>query len=755
MMRLREAGLFLLCSILICLAVFRGALWGSRILAPLDIAPMIFSKYSYVNPSAGKIPANHYIIDQLTFDLPLQYTLYHSYRHGEIPWWDPYTYAGRPLLADAHVNGTDPIRLICYLTLPFVGAYNWNLILKSILTGLGMFLLLRHLRFALSISLPLALTYQFAGCFAIFFGHPWIQASFAYYPILWMVWAAALERPAWRLNGVAALLCALIFYSGNLQSHAYLLVFGLGFFIGYGFLNRSVALRTFRLVAFSGLIGAALAAPVVWPQIEFYGNSLRTASSSPSSHWACLTGIASLSSAFPWVLGTFRTLDVSKLVGVNAAGFVVFIGSAAFFLAAIGLWKSDFESVEQRSARRAAAALVLLYFFVCSTPLLNVLYNRMAPIAVMGLTVLAAGGLHRIAVFDRPLSKLSWMIAGFVVVVMLSLNVAAFVIYPRYIERVRTLVVSRDQTNLSFDQTPALRAFQVDNLPREISMQNPETVLASLSLVVLALYLRRRQPVVVMQAALLTLNFIPVVLFFTRYAPNHPVSYWQHLLADGVEQNRVAALLNRGGLRLLENCPGVNEMLFPNNMAHLRRVHAVHGYSALQPASLFRWPFSEPPPQPIADFVYTSKERAESVGKLTQVTSKEKSRLRCEQRDVSITGETLNTLTVAIAPGPAAQLLRTDTFYPGWQARWNGQAIMLRQSGKLPFSTIDIPSSEKVGTITYTYRPSHFLTTISLATSAALLLFVSLFFAKSTSIQPTQSHIFYARSRRPLKAPQA
>src|SRR4029077_15597114 len=129
MNRAREIGFFLLCSVLICLAVFRGAFWGSRILAPVDIAPTIFSKYRYVDPKAGNVPANHYIIDQLTYDLPLQHTIYEAYRQGEIPWWDPYTYAGRPLLADAHVNGTDPIRILCYLTLPFVSAYNWNLIL--------------------------------------------------------------------------------------------------------------------------------------------------------------------------------------------------------------------------------------------------------------------------------------------------------------------------------------------------------------------------------------------------------------------------------------------------------------------------------------------------------------------------------------------------------------------------------------------------------------------------------------------------
>jgi hypothetical protein len=83
-----------------------------------------------------------------------------------------------PLLADAHVNGTDPFRILCYFSLPFVPAYNWNLILKSILTGLRMFMLLRHLQFARSISVPLGLTYQFAGCFAFFFGHPVFRLHF-------------------------------------------------------------------------------------------------------------------------------------------------------------------------------------------------------------------------------------------------------------------------------------------------------------------------------------------------------------------------------------------------------------------------------------------------------------------------------------------------------------------------------------------------------------------------------------------------
>jgi hypothetical protein len=317
-------------------------------------------------------------------------------------------------------------------------------------------------------------------------------------------------------------------------------------------------------------------------------NSIRLASFSSSSKLTCLAGLLSFSSIFPWALGTFRTLDIGKLIGVNAAGFVVFAGSAAFCLAAIGCWNRKL--AEQRGARRMAIAMVLTYFVVCSTPLLSILYTRMAPMAVIGIIVLAALGLTYIADRERPLKKLGWTIAGIAVAVALMLNVTAFVIYPRVIGRARALVAAQEQTNVSFDQTPDLRTFQIENLPREISLLNLETSLALASLLVLAIYLGRRRSTSVMQWAVLTLNFLPAILFFSRFIPNHPVEYWDRLVASGPEQRRVATALNPGHLRLLEESPGLNEMLFPNNMGHLQQVHTVHCLSALQPASLFNLP---------------------------------------------------------------------------------------------------------------------------------------------------------------------
>jgi hypothetical protein len=80
----------------------------------------------------------------------------------------------------------------------------------------------------------------------------------------------------------------------------------------------------------------------------------------------------------------------------------------------------------------------------------------------------------------------------------------------------------------------------------------------------------------------------------------------------------------------------------------------------------------------------------------------------------------MNTLTVSIGPGAADQLVRTDTFYPGWRAKLNEQPIPLEHGGS-PFSTINLPADNAPSIVSYTYRPSHLVATTCLAITAGLV----------------------------------
>jgi len=725
-MTARLWGWFLAAQVLACGFVFRDALWTTTLLAPLDIAPAMFSKYRDLNPASSGVPANHHIIDQLTYDLPLQRVIHDAYRRGEMPWWDPYTLAGRPLLADAHISGTDPVRWVLYHLLPFEAAYNWTRVVHYLFTGLGMLLLLRSLGVGAAAALLLSLGFQFAGAFAVFFGHPWVQASFLYYPFLWLAWNQCLAGRAW-MAGVSAVLIGAIFYSGNLQSHSYVVLFAISFAFGRAGLNPRAWIPVAGWLAGTGLLGALLAAPVLLSQGELYSLNVRGVSA-PFDPRGYLAGPASLVTAYPWSFGTFRTLDLSKLLSRwSHLGFVVFIGTPAFFLAGVGA-VSDPGKLWRTRARRTALGLVMFYLLIVSTPLNTYLYMRAAPLAVMGLTVLAGLGWQRLMEKEeswRRWGRSAWVLA---LAAALVTNAFALVLYPRLQPRIQAYVERASVSGANLDEAKALREFQVRNLPSEISFRNPEAVLGCFGLIAVGFWLcfpavRRRRGA---GLALLLLNLLPVLLFSQRAIPRQPMSLWARLQAGGAEQRKVMAATQGQSLRVLETAPGLHEQLFPNAMAALYGVRTVHGYAALYPRCFHSLSPSELDPwrSQLADWTYESKARGLVAGEFRTNAVSGLARfqwLSATPRPFQVAQRGLNRIEVSLVEGPSGRMLWTDTSYPGWKAWVDGVGTPLRPTGPC-FNEIEIQASARK--LVLEYKPRYWQVGRNLAWSAAVIILV-------------------------------
>ena len=720
-MKAKEAAVFILVSLLISLGVFREAMWGARLLAPLDILPNAFVHYKFMDSGASGIPDNHHIIDQILYDLPLQHLIYENVRKGIIPWWDPYTYGGRPLLADAHINGTDPVRLLCYFAMPFELAYNWSLILKSILTGLGMFFLLRYFGFSIGASTVFALTYQFAGCFAVFFGHPWIQGSFLYYPYLWWAWDRGIAGRFGTHAVAGAVLCALVFYSGNLQSHIYLPLFASAFLAGAAIARAGHLGRRLFLVGVSGLLGAFLAAPVLLNQVEFYLLSTRAVADNAWGAIDVLKGPLSLAGVFPWALGSFRTIDLSKVVGSGSLGFTLFTGTAASILALVAIWQMFRNSAHVTSAAWTSLLLVVGYFGVISTPLEHILYTRSSALAVMGLILLAAAGFRSVLnSFTPALRKLGFFTIGITAVGVVCLQ-AALSFYPRFEPEIRKVFLSRVEAHAHSIASEKLRAFQVSNFPHEVGPVNPEVALAVLSCLTLGIALlqtgaARRSRLLFFSTGL---GLCSVLFFYARFVPSHPVELWTRMLAGGPAQARVIEAAEGSYSRVFE-IADMQEMIFPNAIGALYRVHAVHGYSALQPTSIFRYPPGAPPvPKSWIADIFVDENRTVKSGR----TGTGLARFRWasgEGRHVSIIHEDLNSVTVSISPGPAGDLIRTDTFYPGWTlVSGSGRTEPEQKMGPC-FSTTAVETSTTQLDIVFRYRPRYLNASLLLVAAAFL-----------------------------------
>ncbi len=710
-MRLRPVLLFLTVSFGLLAALFFRAMTGAHLLAPLDLAPALFQHYAWVDPGHSGVPANHYIIDQLTYDLPLQRQIHAAVRQGQLPWWTPLDLGGRPLLADAHINGTDPLRLLLYRCLPFEAAYNWNLLLHSLLAGLGAFCLLRSLGSRPFLAGVLALTWQFSGPMTLYFGHPWIQSAFIAYPFLWLAWNRLAQGASAAALGAAALATAWALLGGNLQSHAYLPLFALAWLAGTCWTEPKAWLRLLPWVAASGLLGALIAAPALAPELDLYRQTQRL----PALTFKLIhagAAPASLSFLFPWSLGTFKTVDASKLFGQSTLGFQLFVGLPAG-LAAFGalLLRRTAEpgNPAVRPANRRVAGLLLLgYVLILATPAVLFLYTRIAPLMTLALVVLAAEFLPRLQSESFPrLGQWLWR-GGWALLAATTL--AGLLILPKLEPKLEAALLRRGAEGTSMDEAPELRRAQARRLAEELSPANPELLLGLLSVLALGWCLQRspshRAPGHF--AAIVCVGLLPLLAFQFRFAPSHPRVMWDRLLAGGPLQNELRGESRLGAIRFEDTLAGLHQQVFPNCFSQLYGVQTLHGYAALRPPHLLRT--TNGPAllgdRPLTDCQLTGSNTVRRLP--AEFTSRWIVRRDSVPVPHAVTAvrESWNALEIDFAaPGQegSAELIWTDTYAPGWRATVNGSPAELVQFERL-FSRVQLPAAQ--GTVRLAYHPA-------------------------------------------------
>jgi len=187
-----------------------------------------------------------------------------------------------------------------------------------------------------------------------------------------------------------------------------------------------------------------------------------------------------------------------------------------------------------------------------------------------------------------------------------------------------------------------------------------------------------------------------------------PLAVWRQLLEGGPEQRRAAELLRPEGLRLLELTPDPNDFLFPGALSQLFKVHVWHGHSSMviKNAHVLGLTASTNLPG-YSDYIYRSLS-GQPAGELVRQNNDSRGTARFHwaeetPRTVSITNESLTRLELAVSSGPAADLIRTDSYYPGWRIESDGTGAQM--SFEPPcFFRIHIPAETRRLTLVYEPR---------------------------------------------------
>ena len=334
-----------------------------------------------------------------------------SVRHGSVPLWDPYTFAGHSFIGEMQTAAFYPLHLV-FALFPANGngllstrLYHFYFVFTHLLAAYFMFALIREMGLNRFPALLAGLCYSLGG----FLGAaPWphLLESAVWLPLQFLLMLRALQAPALRRSltyaALAGLTLGLSILAGGLHivmMQAIVLVSAAAYYASH---NRSGWWRTTATAAVLVITGLAAGAVQLLPSAEYSARAIRfiSGTSLPATQ---KIPIAYLVDYF-WpssVLSYLFAWNSQDKMGPGEA-LSPYLGVFPLLLAIIGFWKYR----ELPWVRYAAGLALAAFLFSLGAP--SVLYgliyalvpllwmareaSRFLYIAHFGLVILAAYG---------------------------------------------------------------------------------------------------------------------------------------------------------------------------------------------------------------------------------------------------------------------------------------------------------------------------------------------------------------------------
>lgn len=212
--------------------------------------------------------------DVVSIIYPMQSLAISMWKSGQIPLWNPYIFAGTPLLANFQSAVFSPTNIV-YIFLDKINGWTVQIILQHVLAASFTFLLLRRWRVSKLGALFGGIIFAFSGFNVIWSEWNGHTLTAAFIPLGIMLTDKLLVDGSIGSGVLIPIVLAMLLFSGYPQVALYFLIALLLLWMFYIKWNKVMLFRSFLLGLFI-LLGIGLSAPQTLPGAELLKYSQRT-----------------------------------------------------------------------------------------------------------------------------------------------------------------------------------------------------------------------------------------------------------------------------------------------------------------------------------------------------------------------------------------------------------------------------------------------------------------------------------------------
>lgn len=221
----------------------------------------------------GRFPTkNPLITDPILQAYPWKFQVTENIKRGNLPFWNPYSFSGQPLLANIQSSTFQATNLL-FFVFPFNIAWATSLILPSILTTVFMFFFLRDLNLSKAASVFSAVVLPLTGFFVAWLSWESIVATVMWLPLILLSISKIIKRisPWWFL--FLTISVTQIIFSGHWQAGFYVAIAAVIYLL-FKIKDQKVT-KNLLVVVTAIILGVMVSAVQILPSLEFLKLSAR------------------------------------------------------------------------------------------------------------------------------------------------------------------------------------------------------------------------------------------------------------------------------------------------------------------------------------------------------------------------------------------------------------------------------------------------------------------------------------------------